>query len=121
MTDKFESLDIEKRGGDQYALVHVNAEGGKSEIPLSGLAVALLARLAANHARQIQAEMAGSQTVFGAVVASHPQELKVNVDLHQSMVIVRAVDEFEAQFDFALTASQAKTAGEMLLQRATQV
>ena len=120
MAEAFDTLDIEPQGSD-FAIVHVNPEGRRHELVLSENLVVALARMIPQAARRIRAGMAPNRRDIALAVAVHPKSLDVKVDLHKSTAIVRVVDEWEADFDFALTALQAREFAKKLLARAEQI
>jgi hypothetical protein len=113
-----EFLEIEARG-DDFAVVHTDAHSQQSELVLSANAIVLLARLAPQQARQVYASKASGRTEFAPVLAAQVTKSEVRLEGYgDTIALVRLTDEFEAEYDFALTISDARSLGERLLDAA---
>jgi hypothetical protein len=107
--------------GEDYVLRRDLGDGSGSEIVLSEANVLFLARLVPGMARQILAPkaLAGGHVLTSA--ATPAQAYKVFLAVHDEVLILRFQDEYEADHDFSLTATDARAIADSLVKEANKL
>ena len=110
-----------KRRKTGYVLIRADSDGSKQEMELSEQDVQLLARLFPNYARSIVASKTPPGSGVSASFAAHAREFRIAPDIHNDLVLLKLIDEHEADFDFSFTPSGAKDIAQRLIATAEKI
>lgn len=122
MTDR-NMTGIERRGKD-FAIVHFDDSGTKSEIVLSEVSILSLGRAFPRLLREQRALMTTEQmALLGIEPVSRGLVVRaqLNVDLHGSEVLLEFEDEEGNRSSYGVAPPLAKEIGERLIARASEV
>jgi hypothetical protein len=107
--------------GDGYVLRRDDGRGNVTEIALSETNVVFLGRLSPTVARRILASRALARGDVSATVAAPVKNVELNEDLHDPLLLVRIRDEYDGEFDFSFSPSDARRLAERLIARADKI
>jgi hypothetical protein len=104
--DERSSLDMERRG-DRFALVR-EYRGRKTELELEETEVLALARMIPSYARELTAQRHRAETGVYAWAAAPLKNYRIAMDMHSELILLKFTDDWECEFDFSFTASDAR-------------
>jgi hypothetical protein len=123
MTDRADdrsSLHFERRAADRFALIR-EYEGQKSELELTVAEILALARMIPSYARELTAPKHRQEAGVFAWIAAPATSYMMAMDAHQQSVLLKLRDDWEGEFDFSLTPTDARKIAEGLVRFAQKI